>query len=716
MLKAGMMIGDRYEIIGLVGSGGMADVYKAKCHKLNRFVAIKVLKREFSEDKTFLTKFRVEAQSAAGLSHPNIVNVYDVGDDDGIYYIVMELVEGITLKDYIRENGRMDVKQAINFAVQIAAGIEVAHNNHTIHRDIKPQNIIVSNNGNLKVTDFGIAKAATSTTVASNTAMGSVHYISPEQARGGYSDERSDIYSLGITMYEMVTGKVPFEGDNNVTVALMHIQGDMIPPREYYPDIPPTLEQIILKCTQKKPERRYLTASALIGDLKRVLANPNGDFVRMVPTLDTSPTVMISEDEVSRIKTESSRHNGSVQAAENPRNNKTSNHDRRRAMAEVEDDEIDQVEDDDSDDDAANEGRMDPKMEKLVIVLGIVAAVIVGMLILFFVGRGLNMFKFNSKEPTDEITTSSEASTTPVTEGTTQAEEVEVPALEGKNLTAAKELLDSLKLKYEIETKQSNVVAVDCIITQDIAAGTKVEPNSSILLTVSTGKEKVAVPNVLNMAEDKAKAKIEDEDLNAKREYIYHDTVEKGNVIKQSPAQGSMVDVGSNVTIYISDGPEITDVSVPNLTKLNKTQAIEQLTKAGLKLGDVTQEYNETVAQGLVIDQDYKEGSKLPKGSAVSVTISKGPEPVEYTYKARVIIPADNNPFTEEGESGVIELRLEQNGKTKTIFRETLTYSDFPYDIGEVEGMEEGNGIITIYLNGVKQDGVIYQPFSKVKK
>ena len=245
MLKPGMILCDRYEILEVVGAGGMSIVYKARCHRLNRNVAIKVLKPEFSNDKNFVTKFRIEAQASAGLSHPNIVNVYDVYDDDGIYFIVMELVDGITLKEYIAQNGRLTMDQAIDFSIQIASGLEAAHESHIIHRDIKPQNIIVSRNGNVKVTDFGIAKAATSNTLTSG-AMGSVHYISPEQARGGYSDERSDIYSLGITMYEMVTGRVPFEGDNNVSVALMHIQSEMIPPREYYPDIPIGIEKIAL--------------------------------------------------------------------------------------------------------------------------------------------------------------------------------------------------------------------------------------------------------------------------------------------------------------------------------------------------------------------------------------------------------------------------------------------------------------------------------------
>ncbi len=243
MLKPGTILDDRYEIIDVVGTGGMSTVYRAKDDRLKRFVAIKVLKSDYSSDANFVSKFKVEAQSSAGLTHPNIVSVYDVCEDEGRHFIVMELVEGITLKEYVNLNGRLSMAQAIDFSIQIASGLEAAHEHHVIHRDIKPQNIIVSKSGNIKVTDFGIAKAATSTTM-STTGIGSVHYISPEQARGGYSDERSDIYSLGITMYEMVTGRVPFEGDTNVAIALMHIQNDMIRPRELYPDIYPSFEKI----------------------------------------------------------------------------------------------------------------------------------------------------------------------------------------------------------------------------------------------------------------------------------------------------------------------------------------------------------------------------------------------------------------------------------------------------------------------------------------
>lgn len=300
MLIPGSMLQNRYEIIERIGSGGMADVYKAKDKRLNRFVAIKVLKHEFSSDDDFVRKFRAEAQSAAGLSHPNIVGVYDVGDENGIYFIIMELIEGITLKNYIEMKGKLSIREALNISVQIASGLSAAHEKRIIHRDIKPQNIIISRDGKVKISDFGIAKMADSKTVTT-TAAGTVHYISPEQARGGYSDERSDIYSLGITMYEMVTGRVPFDGETNVAIALLHIQGEMTPPSEINPEVPKSLEKIILKCTQKKPERRYSSAKELIADLRQVLTHPDGAYVTLGSAVPEGDTVVIG-DALSSIK------------------------------------------------------------------------------------------------------------------------------------------------------------------------------------------------------------------------------------------------------------------------------------------------------------------------------------------------------------------------------------------------------------------------------
>ena len=302
MLRTGIYLQGRYEILGLIGSGGMADVYKAKCHKLNRLVAIKVLKEEFSDDSGFLGKFQMEAQAAAGLSHPNIVNVYDVVDEGNIHCIVMELIEGITLKSYILKKGKLEVKEAVGIAIQVAQGIAAAHEQKIIHRDIKPQNMIISRDGKVKVADFGIARAATTQTMTSE-AMGSVHYISPEQARGGYSDARSDIYSLGITMYEMVTGRLPFEGENTVAIAIAQLQEPITRPSFYNPEIPVSLEGIILKCTEKKPERRYSQILEVIADLRRMLVHPDDDFVQPVPEGDMGAgTVVIGKEELEEIK------------------------------------------------------------------------------------------------------------------------------------------------------------------------------------------------------------------------------------------------------------------------------------------------------------------------------------------------------------------------------------------------------------------------------
>lgn len=305
ILRPGTFLQDRYEILEQIGSGGMSVVYKAKCHKLNRLVAIKVLKEEFCNDSSFVSKFKMEAQSAAGLSHPNIVSVYDVIDEGKLHYIVMELIEGITLKSYIQKKGRLEIKETIGIAIQVAQGIAAAHEQHIIHRDIKPQNMIISRDGKVKVADFGIARAVSAQTMTSS-AMGSVHYISPEQARGGFSDERSDIYSLGVTMYEMVTGRVPFDGDNTVAIALAHLEDAVVPPSVYNPEIPMSLERIILTCMEKKPERRYCSAQEVITDLRAALIWPASEGGnrpgRCRGTCLKCETVQISSEQLSQIK------------------------------------------------------------------------------------------------------------------------------------------------------------------------------------------------------------------------------------------------------------------------------------------------------------------------------------------------------------------------------------------------------------------------------
>ncbi len=643
MLKPGMMLGDRYEIIELVGSGGMSEVYKAKDHKLNRYVAVKVLKNEFSDDRNFVSKFRVEAQSAAGLAHPNIVNVYDVGEDEGIYYIVMEFVEGITLKEYIMNNGRLSAEQALDFAMQIASGIEVAHQNHTIHRDIKPQNIIVSKNGTLKVTDFGIARAATSNTVASN-AMGSVHYVSPEQARGGYSDEKSDIYSLGITMYEMVTGRVPFEGDNNVTVALMHIQGEMIPPREYYPDIPASFEKVILKCTQKKPERRYLTASALIADLRRVATNPNGDFVVMGSNNATNaPTVMMSDEELNSIKESVAQKPLEDDLDEEPiytgtyRSEPVAPAPKRSVPAATTDEDFDPDDEDynydyDEDDDDEEEMEelpdniedddIDPKLQKIVMIGGIIAAVIIAMFIMLFVGKAAGWFKFGNGKST---------------EGSEDNQSVEMTLnVVGMNIEDAESALQSANIPYTIEHENDDTIAADIVISQSYEKGDMIPADTKVKIIVSAGKEEVSVPNVVGYEVAQAETMLADAELGVTHAYEYSPDVEKDHVISQDPVATQMVAKGTKIKIVISNGPEVKETEVPDLRGKTQQEASAALTNAKLNLGNVSEENSATVPAGQVISQSTSSGTKVTEGSSVDITISKGPEATEAptTYAA----------------------------------------------------------------------------------
>ena len=393
MLKAGMIIGDRYEILGKIGSGGMSLVYKGRDQKLNRYVAVKVLKSEYREDKNFVRKFREEAQAAACLAHPNIVNVYDVGEEQGIHYIVMELVEGITLKNYIERKGKLTIKEATSIGIQVSMGLEVAHNNEIVHRDIKPQNIMISKDGKVKVMDFGIAKAGTSETIASN-AMGSVHYTSPEQARGGYSDAKSDIYSLGIVMFEMVTGRVPFDGETTVAVAVKHLQEEMPSPKIYCPELPISLEKIIYKCTEKIAAKRYSNMAELIADLKQSLQTPDVDFIKTINVDEAAKTVMITKDDLNQIKKETGRIH--LPEDEEEENTYQFDDEYEDDYEEEYDDEYDEDNDEyEDDEDEYDDDDMDPRMEKIMTIGGIVAAIIILIMIIMLAGKifGFGLFK-----------------------------------------------------------------------------------------------------------------------------------------------------------------------------------------------------------------------------------------------------------------------------------------------------------------------------------
>lgn len=546
MIKIGMLIGDRYEILEKIGNGGMSDVYKAKCHKLNRYVAVKVLKQEFGENENFVSKFKVEAQAAAGLMHPNIVNVYDVGNENGINYIVMELVEGITLKKYIEKKGRLSVKEAISIAIQVSMGIEAAHNNHIIHRDIKPQNIIISKDGKVKVTDFGIAKAATSNTITSNV-MGSVHYTSPEQARGGFSDEKSDIYSLGITLFEMLTGRVPFNGDTTVAIAIKHIQEPMPSPRDYADGIPVSVEQIVFKCTQKSPDRRYQSMAELIEDLKRSLMTPDEDFVKVIDPDENASTRIVSEQEVREIKQQVQKR-------------KVVSSDSIRLRKEVEEEYAKKKKSASAAKEEKEEEEYDPRMEKITTILAILAAVIIGAIVIFLVGKAVGVFPSENAGVNTEDTQEAEGEEITSSQDGFLSEEsvIGVPPVTGKSYAEASAALKENGYAVNKEEVFSKEVAAGNVISQSPEAGSNAEKGSVVTLRVSLGEEitKVKVPSVIGMDQMAAAAALTEAGLQpgTVEETTNEDPALTGKVCYQNYSVGSYVNSGTVIDMKVSTG------------------------------------------------------------------------------------------------------------------------------------------------------------------
>lgn len=653
MIKIGMMLGDRYEILEKIGTGGMSDVYKARCHKLNRYVAVKVLKQEFSENTNFVSKFRVEAQAAASLMHPNIVNVYDVGEEAGIHYIVMELVEGITLKKYIEKKARLSVKEAVSIAIQACMGIGAAHNNHIIHRDIKPQNIIISKEGKVKVTDFGIAKAATSNTITSNV-MGSVHYTSPEQARGGYSDEKSDIYSMGITLFEMLTGRVPFNGDTTVAIAIKHIQEPIPSPRDFVPEIPVSVEKIVLKCTQKSPDRRYQNVSSLIEDLKKSLITPDEDFVRVVDMDTDGATRMISKDDLAEIKkqTKKTSHTEEIHlkknAVKNSSSKNTAKTKRKNAYTpDAYDDEEEEYE---------------SRMEKLTTLLAVVGAVLIGCIVIFLVGRAVGIFEFGSDEG-GKSGIHAEADDPENSNGGSNAEGVEVPDVTGKSLAEAVSILES-------------------------------------------------------------------EGFVPQKNEGYSNTIAKGNIISQSPEGGSKAELGTAVTITVSQGTNQNKVEVPDVRGMLPEDAKSTLEALGLTLRNIDEVYNsdETLI-GKVCGQSYSVGTPVEPGTAVDISVSKGQE-ATYMYMANIESPALEDPAYVEGTQCVIVLTTASG---EELYR--MATASFPTPVNLLS-IKEATGVLTLIYNvtseavtttdpatgdlvtipGAVEQKIIYRPVEFIKK
>ena len=730
MLKTGMIIAERYEIVSKIGTGGMADVYKAMDHKLNRFVAVKVLKPEFREDATFVKKFRSEAQAAAGLTHPNIVNVFDVGDDEGVYYIVMELIEGITLKEYISKKGKLSVKEATSIAIQVSMGLEAAHSHGIVHRDVKPQNIIISTDGKVKVTDFGIARAASSNTISSNV-MGSVHYSSPEQVRGGYSDEKSDIYSLGITLYEMVTGRVPFDGDTTVAIAIKHLQEEMVPPSVYSPDLPYSLEQIIMKCTQKSVDRRYNKMEDVIEDLKHSLIDPQGDFVKLTSVDTDAKTVVISDEELGEIKhTPKQTLKPDIETLEKELNETNYDDDDDFGYDDKEESSKGSRKNRDRERSREREERERriKKQKRGVSVAGSIIALIIGAAVLIavilVVGKAAGLIggkaeSSGQQEQQAQVTQAADA----------DDDMVSVPDLMGTTETEAQELCASVNIGMSYKGEEASTQEKGKISSQDPVAGTKVAKNSTVNYYLSKGSESITLTDMFGQNGASAQETLESQGLTVQINKIYPDEsqssmVDIGCVLDTEPAAGTTVKAGDTVTLTISRGINYGDsVQVPDVTGMEKNDAIAKLGKF-INI-NVEMQMSTDVAEGTVISQDpigYTDDNPVyadPDNDTITLIVSSGSQDTS-SQNTEDQSSSDTTAAVANGEvwkctqklktpigynGGLIRLELVQNvgGAPKASSVVEGQQLTFPYqlDITGAPGVAEG----TLYLSEQQSDG-----------
>lgn len=598
------VVSDRYEIIELIGVGGMANVYCAKDLKLDRKVSFKVLKEEFI-DEEFIGKFSKEARAAARIAHVNIANVYDVGNDGNIYYIVMEYVDGYTLKDIIKTKAPFTNEEVLGISIQIANALEVAHSNNIVHRDIKPQNILVTKEGGIKVTDFGIARATTSNTITTDT-MGSVHYFSPEQARGGYVDFKSDIYSLGIIMFEMVTGKLPFDGDGVVQLAMKHINEPLPDMKKLNKNISNSLEKIILKATTKNPDNRYSSARELNNDLKMALSDESGNFVTDNNFIDEdSPTVVIKPEEMEQIKNMANKTNNDKLKDKyedkeymNKEKIKPSKPTKGVEKISVSKQTPNNKKDINNSTPYNIDNQNDKIIERKVTIWAVVTSlllvgIITGFLIVWVLSGG------NSKVP--DFT------------GKTWEEAVA--------LAKDKEIyITNIKEDYDDTIKEG------AIIEQDIKAGEKVKKGSNINITLSLGNGQFKIEDYVGLDISEVYKKVESLDVDLKEEYISDDKVEIGKVVKQRPEAGSSLKPNDSLTLYISKGSEEEDnnVQVPYLIGLSEKEAKNKIKSEGLSVGRVSKTESDTVEEGKVIEQSIAYGEEVSEGTAISIVVSIG--------------------------------------------------------------------------------------------
>lgn len=571
----GKMLDGRYEIIELIGSGGMANVYKAKCHRLNRMVAVKILKSDMAENEEIRRRFRDESRAVAQLSHANIVSVYDVSSSGDTEYIVMELIDGITLKQYMERRGQMDWRESLHFIIQIMRALEHAHSRGIIHRDIKPQNIMVLRDGSVKVADFGIACLQNNAQTLTQDALGSVHYISPEQARGEHIDARSDIYSAGVVLYEMLTGRLPFEGDTAVSVAIQHLSSVPLAPSEIREDVPKGLELICMKAMCADINKRYASATAMLEDLESFRKNPDIDME------------YIREELKEKENTEATRYISKKELSEAVRNKKEKEKDELAAEKQEK---------------TGIAGTKDEKKRMAIIIGAFAGALLLIFLIFTLIFNGFG--------------------------GGSDSSGHKVPDIRGMTVEEA-EKLEGIKGIFTIEvvgTKENSKYKDGEIISQDPSEGTLRKNNLTIQVYVCAKVEKSYMPTVLNMSESGAKSILNNMSLglNIQVQDKPSDTVAKGLVVATSPAAGAEIRQGNTVIIYISSGREIKPVTVPNFVGMTEEKANLEAQKLGLVVGASSSEYSDKPA-GTVIRQSISATTEAKTGDNIYFTISLGP-------------------------------------------------------------------------------------------
>lgn len=572
----GTMLGNRYELIEKIGEGGMAVVYKAKCRILNRFVAIKILKPEYSNNSEFMEKFRREALATATFSHSNIVNIYDVGSEGNINYIVMELVNGKTLKEYIRENAPLSMDSTLKISIQIAKALECAHKNKIIHRDIKPHNILINEEGVIKVTDFGIAKATSSDTIThTNKVIGSAHYFSPEQAKGKIVDNRTDIYSFGIVIYEMLTGRVPFDGESAVAVALKHIQDTIVPPKVLVPEVPDSLNNLVIKATQKEVIKRYNNVTDMLIDLMRI--ENNNKYIVTPSNMDNDYTTVMDATQIQNTMY-------------------ASNLGKKLTNKDMDDEEEDEEDEDYEDYDG--EKRKTSTWKKVLIVGG---ALLLTILLGVFVGTSIYN-KGNTNVKKDEL---------------------KVPKIIGLTADEAKDAVEKLGLTYVVLGEEASDKPAGTIIAVFPSEGTAVKKESEVRVRISTGPGEIEVPDVVKLGKSVAQDHIVTQGLKVgKITEDYSEEIEAGAVISTNPVAKTKVKKGDTVDIVISKGSRIKKTQVPDLIGLTLKEAEQVLAVVNLKLGPTT----------AVITDDKSRDGKIFNQSEPSMTSVQENEKISVNY------------------------------------------------------------------------------------